>query len=172
ADHDCPAVRKILYSRLHRRKLGVFQVNGSRVVRHLTRSAWVLVVKNRLDGRIQAQEPGSPIWSSETNAREIDQVIQWCIFVNTATDGTINRLVLFVIPNFGGHFRIQIQLILSRTGIIACRSYGVLKAARKSVVMKQEGLVVGNRKTVLTNRGQATGGEPERKLPQRRELVP
>src|SRR6266496_2107326 len=52
AAHDCPAGRKILYSRLHRRKLGVFQVNGSRGVRHLTRSALVLVVKNRLDGRI------------------------------------------------------------------------------------------------------------------------
>ena len=48
----------------------------------------------------------------------------------------------------------------------------MLKAARKSVVMKQEGLVVGNRKTMLTNRGQATGGDPERELPQRRELVP
>src|SRR5262245_17614767 len=38
--------------------------------------------------------------------------------------------------------------------------------------MKQEALVVRNRKTMLTNRGQATGGDSECKLPQRRKLVP
>ena len=48
----------------------------------------------------------------------------------------------------------------------------MVKRAGKSVVKKQEVLVVGNRNSMLPNGRQAARRERERKAPQRRELVP
>src|SRR4029077_9595183 len=58
AAHDCPAGRKILQSRPHCWKPAVFQVNGSRVVGGVTKHGCVLIPKNLVAFRVQANKYG------------------------------------------------------------------------------------------------------------------
>src|SRR5439155_24695614 len=90
----------------------------------VTEIGWVLVIENRLAGRIQAQELGIlALGCQAANDRVIDEVIQWRVFIDTAADRTEDTLVHLIVPNFRGHFCVQIQLILSRTGKVALLSW-------------------------------------------------
>src|SRR5438105_15492562 len=73
-------------------------------------------------------------------------------------------------PNFGGGFCIQIQLIFSRARKATLHSLGDLKRAIKSIVEKQQILVVGDRSSMMTDWRQA--GHRQCKLGQRWKLEP
>src|SRR5207302_7624699 len=73
-------------------------------------------------------------------------------------------------PNFFGGFCIQIQLIFSRARKATLHPLWDLKRAIKSIVKKQQILVVGNRCSMLTDGRQA--GHRQCKLGQRWKLEP
>src|SRR5262245_28083923 len=94
------------------------------------------------------------------------------ILINARAVGTNDAPTLLKIPDFGGGFRFQVNLVLTRTGITKLLSPWRVKPAVLSVIKDQQILIVRNGGGMLPDRRQAAGCYCERKFSERWKLVP
>src|SRR6476469_337438 len=120
------------------------------------RHARVLIPKNRVTGGIHADQLRQALCCDAIDKCIVDEVIERRVLIDTPAEGTIETLTHLKIPDFGGGFRIQIQLILARGGIAALRSWWLLEGAILSVIEHQDVLIIGNRDSVLADWRRAT----------------
>src|SRR4029077_16867247 len=126
------------------------------------RHARVLIAKNRVTGGIYADQLRQTLCCDAVDKCIVDEVIERRILVNAPAEGTIETLIHLKIPDFGGGFRIQIQLVLTRGGIATLLSWWHLEGAVLSVIKHQDILIIGNRDSVLPDRRQATRRKRQR----------
>src|SRR5438876_10672023 len=119
------------------------------VIGRITRHGRVPVVKNRLASGIQADELREDVSGSAGVFKCIvDDVVQRRVLIDTSAEGRYDTLTHLKIPDFGGDFCVQIQLVLTRTGKATLRSRRRMPRALLTVIKYQDVLIVGNRDRV------------------------
>src|ERR1700730_12688777 len=107
------------------------------------RQALVLVAKNRRVGGIYADQLRHAFGCNAVDKCKVDEVAERRVLIDTPAKGTIETLTHLKIPDFGGGFCIQIQLVLTRGGIAPLLSWWLLKGAVLSVIKHQDILLIG-----------------------------
>src|SRR5581483_3496491 len=97
-------------------------------------------------------ESGINKWARK---RVIDEVVARRIFINTATKGTINARVRIIMPGLSRFKSLKINLVFTRSAIIACFAWRLLEIAARAIV-KQKQLVARHRHCMLSYRRQGS----------------